>query len=80
MHNDLERQNFLAEVDEENKKFDKFKQDFELELLYRFGLKIEDITDEDQLRQEFESGGKFNDFVEYLGEKHDLDPINGKLI
>lgn len=72
----MERQNFLNEVEAENQKFLEFKEKFEELLLRKFGITINDCTDEEQLRVEFETGSTPEEFVDFIGDKHGLDFID----
>lgn len=73
---DIERQNFIPELDAENKKFESFKAEFESLLKKKYGIDINDCTDERLLRQEFDTGSKPNEYVEFVAEKYNLDPLN----
>jgi len=52
--------------------FELFKEAFETLMLMDYGIGIDDCTDEEELRQEFEAGATAQGFVDYLGEKRDL--------
>ena len=75
---DMERQNYLNECDAQNKakKFAEFKEEFENKLSSKYGISIGDCTDEDQLMVEFLDGFTTDDFIEFLANKHDLNPLN----
>lgn len=58
------------------KTFEEFQKEFEDLLFKKFGITIGDCTDEDALRQEFKDGASPQSFVDFLGDKHDLNPLN----
>lgn len=75
---DIERKNFLRECHEDNKKqlFEQFKQEFVDKLFKKYGIGINDCTDEDQLKTEFEDGFTPDEFIEFIADKYNLEPIN----
>lgn len=75
MANDIERQNFLNEGESESEKFEKFKTEFEDKMVAKYGIGINDCTDEDQLRVEFKTGSTPDELVEFFASKHDLTPL-----
>jgi len=76
---DIERKNFLEELEEQNRRYEIFKAKFEAVLSKRHGITIGDCTDEETLRVEFEDGVTPEDFVEHIATKYDLDRIDKTL-
>lgn len=61
---------------EKTQTYEEFKKEFEDTLMERHGITINDCTDEEQLKREYEDGSSPSDFVEWIADKHDLDRID----
>ena len=61
---------------EKTQTYEEFKKEFEDTLMERHGITINDCTDEEQLKREYEDGSSAVDFVEWIADKHDLDRID----
>lgn len=75
---DIQRQNFLKECDAQNKaeKFAEFKKEFEDKLFAKYGVTINDCTDDQALMTEFSDGATVEEFIEFIADKYDYTPIN----
>jgi hypothetical protein len=59
----------------EKKTFEDWKAEFEKILMDKYGITINDCTDEEQLKTEFKDGSSPQEFVDWIGEKYDLQTI-----
>lgn len=75
---DIERKNFLKECDAQNKaaKFAEFKKEFEDKLFAKYGVTINDCTDDEALMTEFSDGATAEEFIEFIADKYDYTPKN----
>lgn len=56
------------------KTFEEWKQEFETLLFKKFLITVDDCTNEEQLRREYNDGSSVEEFVNWIGEKYELTP------
>lgn len=72
---DIERQNFLNECKGPQQTLEQFKEAVGNALMAKFGITINDCTDDQQIEREFKDFSTVDSFVDWLGDKYDLTPI-----
>lgn len=63
-------------MDSTKQTLEQYQTEFERILKARHGIEINDCTDEDSIRQAFESGQNPVEYVEHIATKYDLDRID----
>lgn len=56
--------------------FTQWKRQFELILLETYGVTVDDCTDEERMKLEFENGASPQSLVDFLGEKYAMSKMN----